>query len=50
MASEIQNAFESRRYRFANGSLEDRCVSMLVKHDVSAEGLALEYERIMMTR
>lgn len=50
MASDIRAAFENKNYKFSDEDLETRCASLALDHDVSAEELALEYERVMITR
>jgi hypothetical protein len=46
----IRAAFGSRRYKFASDELEERCENLATAHDLSAEEVALEYERVMMSR
>jgi hypothetical protein len=50
MAADIRAAFEAKRYKFADTDIEDRCASLASYNDITAEELALEYERMMMTR
>ena len=46
----IRAAFGSKRYKFASEELEERCEHLANTHDLSAEEVALEYERLMMSR
>ena len=50
MATDLRAAFTAKRYKFASDELEDRCASLALVHDLSAGELALEFERVMMTR
>ena len=50
MALEFRSAFASKRYKFAEDAIEDRCAGIAIRHDVSPEEIALEYERLMTTR
>ena len=50
MATDLRAAFTAKRYKFASDELEDRCASLALLHDLSAGELALEFERVMMTR
>ncbi|CAL8467288.1 g6825 [Coccomyxa elongata] len=50
MESDIRAAFGSKNYKFADDDLESRCANLALDNDMSAEELALEYERIMITR
>lgn len=50
MAADIRAAFASKRYKFAEDELEDRCASLAIRHDVTPEEIAIEYEILMTTR
>lgn len=50
MRSGVRAAFGSKNYKFADDELESRCGNLALDNDMSAEELALEYERIMITR
>ena len=50
MAADIRTAFASKRYKFAEDELEDRCASLAIRHDVTPEEFAFEYERLMTIR
>ena len=46
----VSAAFGSRRYKFASDEVEESCGNLAMTHDLSFEELALEYERLMMSR
>ena len=50
MSADFRSAFASKRYKFAEEAIEDRCAGLAVRHDVTAEEMALEYERLMTVR
>ena len=50
MAADIRTAFASKRYKFAEDELEDRCASLAIRHDFTPEEIAIEYEILMTTR
>ena len=50
MSADFRSAFVSKRYKFADVAIEDRCASLAIRHNVTAEEMALEYERLMTVR
>ncbi len=50
MSADFRSAFASKRYKFAEDAIEERCASLAIRHDLAAEEIALEYERLMTTR
>lgn len=50
MAADIRAAFQNKRYTFADEDLAERCASLAEEHTLTPEAVALEFERIMMTR
>ena len=48
--ADLSAAFGSRRYKFASEELEERCANLAISQSLSFEELALEYERLMMSR